>query len=312
MILYDNIAPHTLLPSENVLVRKYQVTNHTIRHALALLQQEHIVYTLHGKGSYVAPRSHTRKILIVSGKDSSRIAAERDYGAFFMGALRRSFQIATDCIPAFAEGERLHSQLLTGSKPAGVIFFRNIDDIEKTAAILKEHQIPCLFYGPDIYRKETADLHSWCYDERQAALMLAEAICREGRKKVALHSGTSRLDDIRLNHMLEILPEYNLKAVSRIDRSTDAVCFTSAESVYPVSVELLRENFRIPEKLGLYSFGIPIYPGYSLTAVNVDHFTVGGDCFEAFVRKLDSPDGELLTARASWAILNIVSGEIPK
>jgi GntR family transcriptional regulator len=48
------LAPHSRLPSEPELVRKYRVARATVRRALAQLQSEGLVYTKQGVGSFVA------------------------------------------------------------------------------------------------------------------------------------------------------------------------------------------------------------------------------------------------------------------
>jgi GntR family transcriptional regulator len=48
------------LPSEPELARAYSVSRVTLREALKGLQQEHLLYAVHGRGTFVAPASITR------------------------------------------------------------------------------------------------------------------------------------------------------------------------------------------------------------------------------------------------------------
>lgn len=52
MILDGNHQAGDKLPSENELSAAYEVSRHTVRKALALLEQEGYVYAVHGKGTY--------------------------------------------------------------------------------------------------------------------------------------------------------------------------------------------------------------------------------------------------------------------
>ena len=52
----ENLAPHYKLPSEDELAAQYQVARGTIRQALSELSREHVIYRLHGKGTFVCAR----------------------------------------------------------------------------------------------------------------------------------------------------------------------------------------------------------------------------------------------------------------
>jgi GntR family transcriptional regulator len=60
-ILRDKITSGELktldmLPSENVLSQTYEVGRDTVRHALAVLRDEGLVFTVAQRGTYVGPR----------------------------------------------------------------------------------------------------------------------------------------------------------------------------------------------------------------------------------------------------------------
>jgi GntR family transcriptional regulator len=48
------LAPGAKLPPERELAHEYQVAYNTIRAAMALLRDQGVIVTLHGKGTYVA------------------------------------------------------------------------------------------------------------------------------------------------------------------------------------------------------------------------------------------------------------------
>jgi GntR family transcriptional regulator len=55
-ILDGRLKPGDRLPSETDLVREYGVSRWTVREALAVLTQDGLVMTTHGKGRFVAER----------------------------------------------------------------------------------------------------------------------------------------------------------------------------------------------------------------------------------------------------------------
>lgn len=54
--------PGQRLPSESDLAQTYEVSRVTMREALKGLQQEHLLYTVHGSGTYVADTPITRQV----------------------------------------------------------------------------------------------------------------------------------------------------------------------------------------------------------------------------------------------------------
>lgn len=57
-ILNGTYAPHSKLPSENQLIRKFNVSRVTVRQALRDLQKEGLIFSVQGKGSFVTkPRA---------------------------------------------------------------------------------------------------------------------------------------------------------------------------------------------------------------------------------------------------------------
>ncbi|MEU7850567.1 GntR family transcriptional regulator [Micromonospora parva] len=64
------ISPGTLLPSESVLTAEFGASRGTVRQAIAVLREERIVTTEHGRGTYVSP-------LRESGADQGSAIRER-------------------------------------------------------------------------------------------------------------------------------------------------------------------------------------------------------------------------------------------
>ena len=55
-ILSGTIKPGQKLPSENELTREYALSRHTVRKALALLENEGYITAQHGKGTFCSER----------------------------------------------------------------------------------------------------------------------------------------------------------------------------------------------------------------------------------------------------------------
>src|SRR5208337_1838106 len=65
MAVIKTAEPHTLLPSEPELVKKYGVSRGTVKQALDELEYQSFIYRRHGKGTFVAePRilRHSRTV----------------------------------------------------------------------------------------------------------------------------------------------------------------------------------------------------------------------------------------------------------
>src|SRR5262245_41186548 len=61
-IRQGEFKPGQQLPSEPDLARAYDVSRVTVREALKGLQQEHMVYVIHGRGTFVADTPITRPV----------------------------------------------------------------------------------------------------------------------------------------------------------------------------------------------------------------------------------------------------------
>lgn len=54
---------HDMLPSERKLCEMYDLSRITVRQSLQELEREGYIYKLHGKGSFVAPKSYNQKLV---------------------------------------------------------------------------------------------------------------------------------------------------------------------------------------------------------------------------------------------------------
>ena len=79
-ILSGTIKPGQKLPSENELTREYALSRHTVRKALALLENEGYITAQHGKGTFCSERviqRHNSKNIILKNTCNSRSKEEK-------------------------------------------------------------------------------------------------------------------------------------------------------------------------------------------------------------------------------------------
>ena len=73
-ILSGTIKPGQKLPSENELTREYALSRHTVRKALALLENEGYITAQHGKGTFCSER-------VIQRHNSKNIAVTKSFEA---------------------------------------------------------------------------------------------------------------------------------------------------------------------------------------------------------------------------------------
>jgi GntR family transcriptional regulator len=62
----SELATHDPIPSERALAERFGTSRVTIRQALALLQDDGLIYTVHGAGSFVAPPRVVKQMRLLS------------------------------------------------------------------------------------------------------------------------------------------------------------------------------------------------------------------------------------------------------
>lgn len=72
-ILKKKIKPHEKLLSENELAKMYGITRMTVRHAMRELQKEGLIFTKHGKGSFVNSSNDTQMLIKLDGFSTEMI-----------------------------------------------------------------------------------------------------------------------------------------------------------------------------------------------------------------------------------------------
>jgi GntR family transcriptional regulator len=67
-----DLPPHDPFPGERALAERYGTSRVTIRQALALLQDDGQIYTVHGAGSFVAPTRAMKQMKLLSFTDEMK------------------------------------------------------------------------------------------------------------------------------------------------------------------------------------------------------------------------------------------------
>lgn len=62
-ILFGEFQPGDLIPSQNVMKRRYGVSHNTVREAIGSLVHEGLLYRIQGKGTYVSPRRVRKPVI---------------------------------------------------------------------------------------------------------------------------------------------------------------------------------------------------------------------------------------------------------
>ena len=80
-----SIPPGTLLPTESALTSEFRASRGTVRQAIAVLREEGLVTTEHGRGTSASPIPHGRtpEQTTESGTEQRDIAADPELAALF-------------------------------------------------------------------------------------------------------------------------------------------------------------------------------------------------------------------------------------
>ncbi|MCI9446920.1 MAG: GntR family transcriptional regulator [Lachnospiraceae bacterium] len=152
MILDGDIQAGDRLPSENELSRRYSISRHTVRKALAILENEGYIYAEHGKGTFcselVRHSKTSRNIAVVTtylsdyifpkvvqGIDS--VMTEKGYSIILKNT-RNSRKAEARCLEELLQKD-IEGLIIEPSKSE--IFCKHISLYER----LEQFGIPCVF-----------------------------------------------------------------------------------------------------------------------------------------------------------------------
>jgi len=130
-ILSGELRPQQQLPTEQAMGEKFGVSRITVRHALEILEEEHLIHKRQGKGSFVSPHPALRIPLLIDYARSVRTHAPR---------LRRELRIWKWVTPPPEETESL-------KLPAGdrVLYCQRVDILDTKPVAFDRAYIPRSF-----------------------------------------------------------------------------------------------------------------------------------------------------------------------
>lgn len=129
-------APHQKLPAEKVLSQSFQVNRHTIHQAMEYLIQQQFVYSVRGKGNFVA-RQERHRVHWVTDKSRYSLIARKTGRNYQVRVLNAALVSPP---PAAME----HLALAPGAKVIRIEILRQIDEASRYLSVsyLPEEQVP--------------------------------------------------------------------------------------------------------------------------------------------------------------------------
>lgn len=114
----SHLAPHEPFPGERALAERYGTSRVTIRQALALLQDDGQIYTVHGAGSFVAPPRILKQMKLNSFTDEMKSRGIKATTTLISTALIKNDNQAPDDFAVISEPSfRIERLRLAGSEP---------------------------------------------------------------------------------------------------------------------------------------------------------------------------------------------------
>ncbi|KGA16905.1 hypothetical protein GM50_13130 [freshwater metagenome] len=91
-----DLATHEPIPGERALAERFGTSRVTIRQALALLQDDGLIYTVHGAGSFVAPPRVIKQMKLLSFTQEMKVKGLKASTQVISSALIEDDEHATD------------------------------------------------------------------------------------------------------------------------------------------------------------------------------------------------------------------------
>ncbi|MBN8216200.1 MAG: substrate-binding domain-containing protein [Spirochaetes bacterium] len=156
-----------------------------IRQVLARLAAKGLIYRLHGKGTFIAPRPRTDCLLVVHHDDDPVRHPHVSQLSFALGqAWASSGQgpVRTMAAEEFLSA-RLDELPLIFPGLRGILFFRETAPVARAVAEGLHDRIPCAFLGSSSHRERVAIPARW-HEEARIASLMAELL--KGRRVAVL------------------------------------------------------------------------------------------------------------------------------
>lgn len=184
------IAPHGLFYSEREMAKRFEVSPLTARKIYDIMERRRLLYRVHGKGTFVAPPSRRKRVLVVLDLEERFHSRDFDRVDFFLGAQEAGYTLSNDHeVVAIKEREfREAFPELPHRYPnlAGILFFRTIDLVVEIKDALRAQGVPFLFYGSSQHRPLLADVPARLYDEDRISPQALEHLWNRGCRRIAV------------------------------------------------------------------------------------------------------------------------------
>jgi len=194
----EEMPPHTPFLSEVKLAKKFNVNAATARKAVDRLVHEGMLYKLHRKGTFVAPKPKNRLLLMVTTNPDSSFVGKLTPVADQYPDLQWQ-ELSISSIRSHMEDiERVFPFL------EGVLFVRDLPRCSDVIRELQKKKIPTLFYGSDVHFPSLKGCHSLLYKEGLVTTLALNHLKDRGCKRIACvgKSGWAATD-ARVEHYIE-------------------------------------------------------------------------------------------------------------
>jgi len=188
--------PHSYFLSESDIRTKYGFNQTTVRRAINNLAMRGLLYRINGRGTFVAPRQQ-RTILIVSLYSMRRFSSQHSIILnFFAGAVLacdENSQAGFNCTVLTSNEFRLQLDHCEQVYPrlAAVIFLSDADTCEFSSPILKQKNIPHIYYGSDASLVGHKFPLTYSYSQQKIVDSALSYLTHKGHKKIGiLYSNT--------------------------------------------------------------------------------------------------------------------------
>lgn len=326
----ENLQAHDKFLSQPTVINRYSVTITTARKTFDAMESEGLIYRVHGKGTFIAPKSNTYTILVVSNYNSQIRERHFSYMGFWAGIQDYLDRNSSIYYPTSINSEKFLTQLndleVYYKNIKGVLFFRNKDSYLSSREILQGKGIPTYFYGSDTYSSDL-DENRLLYNEKEIVELALNNIIERGYKNFGVYYNSNnpvRLE--RCTYFINALKERGLSI------SDDMIICQSKTSNNELKERLLSCSSRtgffcvddwlgaellntavssgksIPEEIGVIS--INNFPFCSLmikplSSIDIPVFDDGIQCYRSLIRTIES--AEVKSNRSKVSFINRAS-----
>lgn len=308
-IIHDqNLQPHDRFLSQPTVIKEYNVTITTVRKTFDEMEREGLIYRIHGKGTFIAPKSNTYTILIVSNYNLQAGERHISYMAYWAGIQDYLDNHDLNYYPISINNQKFLSirddLQVYYRNLKGVIFFRDCDSYLESMDTLRAANIPCFFYGSDYY-KDRIQTDYLFYNEKRIVEIAIDKILEQGYKNIGIYYHINNPVRVRrYNWFLEILSDKNIDSIVCQKKVTEETLVEIIRGIGKriaffcvddwLAAELMNCSIlagkSIPEDIGI--IGVNNYPFCSvmikpLTSVDIPLFDDAKICFSNIIEQIE-------------------------